>query len=83
LLADQAMNGQSTPHLQKEGLKMRKKAILENIRASRMVYDPPIRETIEINDLDHMKAVLKEAKAIQQVQAKAISSLEAAIKKLL
>lgn len=61
---------------------MTKKAILDNIRASRMVYDPPIRETIEINDLDHMKAVLKEAKSIHREQAKSISSLEAAIKKL-
>ncbi|WP_298953723.1 hypothetical protein [uncultured Methylobacterium sp.] len=60
----------------------KKDEILQTIRVSRMVYDPPIRETIAINDLDHMKTVLKEAKAIQKEQSRAIDRLEKAICKL-
>jgi hypothetical protein len=60
----------------------KKAAILENIRANRMVYDPPIRETIALNDLDHMKAVLKQAQKIHADQAKSIAKLVTAIQKL-
>ena len=60
----------------------KKNKILETIRTSRMVYDPPIREVIALNDLDQMKAVLKEAKGIQEEQAAAIARLETAIGKL-
>ena len=60
----------------------RKSDIAETMRTSRMVYDPPIREAIAQNDLDQMKAVLKEAKGIQEEQAAAIARLETAIGKL-
>jgi len=47
-----------------------------------MVYDPPIREAIALNDLDHMKAVLKEAQSVHDEQAAAIDRLKAAIHRL-
>lgn len=50
---------------------------------SRAVYDPPIREAIEAGDLDRMRALLEEAKAVYKEQGDlkaAIAQLEAAIK---
>ena len=55
----------------------------KSIRMSRAVYDPPIREAIQAGDLDRMKVLLKEAKAVYKEQGDlkaAIRRLETAIK---
>jgi hypothetical protein len=63
---------------------MVKKTNTGSVRMSRAVYDPPIREAIRAGDLDQMKALLKEAKAVRSEQGDldaAIRRLEEAIKK--
>lgn len=53
------------------------------IRVSRAVYDPAIRETIVAGDLDRMKQLLVEAKALHAEQGDlkaAITRLETAIR---
>jgi Domain of unknown function (DUF1843) len=60
----------------------KKNPIADKIRTTRMVYDPPIREAIALNDVDQMKAVLKEAQKVHAGHAASIANLESAIKKL-
>jgi hypothetical protein len=55
------------------------------IRTSRAVYDPAIREVIVAGDLERMKEVLKEARALHEQQGDlpaAIARLENSIAKV-
>lgn len=64
---------------------MAKKSSSGSLRVSRAVYDPPIREAIRSGDLDQMKSLLAEAKAVRAEQGDldaAIRRLEAAIRKV-